>query len=96
MDMGVSGDPAQTNSIAAHGPHGNDGGRTAGGRTANHFDLLQCRAIWGAWGTMAPMGSTVPSRRPVPSGGSWQANGKQITLSSNVKGTNVMHLTDAT
>ena len=38
-DMRGSGDPAQTNIIAGRGALWPHGGRTAGGRAANHFDL---------------------------------------------------------
>ena len=41
VNMGGSGNPAETNIVAAHGLHGPDGARTAGGKTVSHFDL-QC------------------------------------------------------
>ena len=39
VDMGGSGDPAQTNIMAARGAHTPDCGRTPGGRTAKQFDF---------------------------------------------------------
>jgi len=77
--MGGSGDPAQTNIIAAHGARGPDGGRTAGGQAANQFDLQRQKYQFGANGARgAPWGLCSPSRRPAGrlAGGKRRADGK--------------------
>jgi len=59
MDMGGSGDPGQTTIIGTHTAHVPDGGRTAGGLTANQFDL-QCKTKI----NLDPCGLSGPRRRP--------------------------------
>ena len=67
--MGGSGDPAQTNIIAAHGPHGPDGGRTKDGRTANQFELQRKKYQFGAHGPHGPVGPKPAAGRPAAAAG---------------------------
>ena len=75
MDMGGSGDPAQTNIIAAHGT---DGWRTAGGRTENQFDLRRKKYDFGAHEAHRAHRAQAGGRQPAATGGGRRPDGKSV------------------